>query len=110
MGVPVGTSIGKHLAFREAEQVESLKPWGVFRKLEHLPLDEQRAAYLASLDRREQRIRRDLEDLTVKYRGQALVLLCWETPDVALAGGCHRRWAADWFATKGLDVPELRQR
>lgn len=105
MGVPVGTSVGKHPRFTHAEQADALKPWTVFRKMDDRPLSEQRDRYWRQLDDTEQRVARTLQDLTARYPGHRLVLLCWERLDGT--NECHRRWAADWFTQRGLTVPEL---
>ncbi|QBF46392.1 hypothetical protein [Janibacter limosus] len=105
MGVAVGTSIGKHPRFREAEQCDPLKPWTVFRKMDDQPLTVQRARYWRQLDDTEARVAAALQDLTARHPGQRLVLMCWEVLDGT--NECHRRWAADWLARRGLTVPEL---
>lgn len=106
-GVPVGTSVGRHPEFKHAPECNALKPWGVFKKMEHLPLDEQEAAYIASLNKRQGRIWAELAEIHMCYPEATLVLLCWCSPDTALTGGCHRRWAAEWFETEhGIVVPE----
>ncbi len=49
----------------------------------------------------------ELADISLCYPEAPLVLLCWETPRLALRGECHRRWAAAWFEVEhGLHVPE----
>lgn len=109
MGVPVGTSVGKHRGFPHAEQVDALKPWTTFRKMSDRPLSEQRDRYQRQLTDTEQRVSRALHDLTARYPGHRLVLLCWcdlSRPDTG-PNGCHRRWAADWLEQRGLTVPEL---
>lgn len=105
MGVPVGTSVGRHPRFREVEQCDPLKPWTVFRKMDDRPLSVQRARYWQQLDDTETRVAAALQDLTARHPGQRLVLLCWEQLDGE--NECHRRWAADWLTLRGLTVPEL---
>ena len=108
MGVPLATSIGKNKNFSHAPEVRSLMPWGVFRVLDHLPVEEQAKAYRASLWRRQHRVYRDLAEVAECYPGQPLVILCWCSTATALDGACHRRWAADWLTeTLGVDVPEV---
>lgn len=110
MGVPVGTSIGTNKRFPGLPQAEALKPYGVFRRLDHLPLDQRIAAYHDRLDRRERQVRDNLDELVAHYgHDQRFVLLCWcHLPDADTGPrGCHRRWAAEWFASRwDLTVPE----
>ena len=107
MGVPVGTSIGRHPAFRGGHEIDTLKPFGIFRVMDDEPVEVQARAYRARLNRRQGRLWQELTELADAYPGTPLVLLCWCRPEVALAGGCHRRWAAQWFENEhGLRVPE----
>lgn len=108
MGVPVVTSIGRNRDFDFAPHVNSLKPWETFRKMDDRPVEEQASAYRAALYRRQRRVWADLADLRDSYPRVTLVLLCWCSTSTALDGGCHRRWAADWFATTArLNLPEM---
>lgn len=112
MGVPCATAIGTNRRFEAqhaTHQVSSLAPYGVFRKLDHLPLTERITAYQARLQRHQTDLTARLNELTLRYPDHTLVLLCWchlPDPDTGPMG-CHRRWAADWFdKTYGLWVPE----
>lgn len=114
MGVPVGTSIGKADWFTDRygqiPQIDTLKPFGVFRRLDHLPLDRRIEAYHERLSSRSEVLHEEIHNLWRAYGGQQLVLLCWchlPNPDVG-PRGCHRRWAAEWFADgPQIEVPEL---
>lgn len=110
MGLPVATSIGQPKWFQPAVQLDTLKPFGVFRKLDHLPLEDRIIAYHERLDRHESRLRAEMTDLMNMYPDTRFVLLCWchlSAPDTGPMG-CHRRWAAAWFADRhDKDVPEL---
>lgn len=108
LGVPVGSSVGKHPAFRDCPQADAVKPWGVFRKMDDEPLDVRQAAYAASLDRREDRVWNELRGLADDYAGNKLVLLCWCNLDKVGADACHRRWFSTWAGDRGVDVPEVR--
>lgn len=109
MGVPVGTSVGKHPKFRDAEQADPLKPWTTFRKMADAPLEEQLARYQRQLTESETKVASALQHLQEKYLGERLVLLCWCDLSRVDTGpmGCHRRWAADWLTARGMTVPEL---
>jgi hypothetical protein len=109
LGVPIGTSIGRHPDYATAPEIHSLKPWGVFRVLDDAPLDERITAYRHQLHRRRREVERALDDLTATYPDLPLVLLCWCTRADADANECHRRWAAAWLSdVYGVDVPEAR--
>jgi len=110
MGVPLATSVGTNKNFPDAIDVPPLKPYGVFRTLDHLPLDDRIAAYHKRLDRGADGIAAGLTNLTESYPGHPLVLLCYCHLAAADTGpmGCHRRWAAVWFEERySLHVPEL---
>lgn len=110
MGVPVRTSVGRHRAFQDVPKASAVMPWGVFGKMDDEPDDVAAAAYWDSLDRREDRVWRELHGLADEYAGQRLVLLCFEDLSKVGANGCHRRWFARWAGRRGLDVPELDPR
>ncbi len=105
MGVAVRTTVGnapKWFAFPYLES-KSLKPWSTFRS--ELSLEEGRLVYMAELDKHEDWVMDEMRKLGEIAQGQPLVLLCFEKLVTGIE--CHRRWAADWFATKGIEVPEL---
>lgn len=111
MGVAVGTSIGKFKGDPLMLQCDPLKPWSTFRKMDSRPLEEQCARYQRQLTETKPRVRAAIEDLQRRHLGATLVLMCHchlPRPDTGPMG-CHRRWAADWFAKNtgfGL-LPEL---
>lgn len=105
MGVPVGTSVGKHPAFRDVEQCDPLKPWTVFKKMDDRPLSEQRERYWQQLTDHETQVAESLQEIAARHPGRTLLLLCWEVLDGS--NECHRTWAADWLKRRGLTVPEL---
>lgn len=108
MGVPVRTSLGKHPQFSDVPECDTLKPRGVFRVLDHLPLAEQAAAYQHRLTGRQDALWTELRDIETSYPGLPLVLLCWCHLPTAGPNGCHRRWAAAWFQEHHhMPVPEL---
>lgn len=111
MGVPVGTSIGRHPGYKTAPECDPLKPWTTFRKMADQPPEQQRARYHRQLTESKARVKAALWDLHLSYPHHPLVLLCWCNlfrEDVGPMG-CHRRWAADWLVENSTleDVPEL---
>jgi hypothetical protein len=105
MGVAVRTTVGKAPKWFPYPMLESksLKPWKTFRS--ELSLEDARLVYMAELDKHEGWVMGELEQFAKIAEGQPLILLCFEKLITGIE--CHRRWAADWFATKGIDVPEL---
>lgn len=105
MGLAVRITMGKVPSWFPYPYVvgKSLKPFKTFRS--GLPLMERRDIYMAELDRHEGWVWSELEQFSKISEGQPLILLCFEK--IVTGFECHRRWAADWFATKGVDVPDL---
>lgn len=111
VGVPLVTSIGqpKWEPWPTAHQIDDLKPFGIFRRMDDKPLEERIAAYHSRLDGRRGQIEKRFADLAERYPGQPLVVCCWcnlLAEDVGRRG-CHRRWFAEWMLDRfGLAVPE----
>lgn len=104
MGVPVATSIGQPKWMPGIEQLQSAKPFQIFRKYE--TEFEFRVAYEARLEEHQAKLRNELVNLSARYPEQRLVLLCWE--DLSKPNEwCHRRMLADWLERHDLPVPEL---
>lgn len=109
MGVPVATSVGRNPGFDTAPEFQALRPFGVFRVLDHAPLDDRIRAYRHRLHRRRAQVEHEFRSLALAYPGHTLVLLCWCSAGDADANTCHRRWAAAWFTdVYGIEVPELQ--
>jgi hypothetical protein len=110
MGVPVATSVGKPRKWRKGplEICNPLAPYGIHGnpKFRGASDEEWERADLKRLDVQQAKIEPALDELSTKYAGHPLVLLCYE--DVHKVDACHRRWAAGWFARRyGLTVPEV---
>jgi hypothetical protein len=111
MGVPLGTSIGHYRGawpWRRPEQVDAIKPWSTFRKMDDRPEHEQIARYKQQMAGEQRRIEATLDGLTRTYPGETLVVLCH--CDLARWGprSCHRRWFAEWVDEQyELTVPDL---
>ena len=103
MGIAVATSVGKPRWMPGIEEVKGLAPHG----LRHINNEfEFRLKYTERLNALEEEIHRDLIRLSRKYPNERLILLCWEDlrkPNL----WCHRTLAAEWFAERGVIVPEM---
>lgn len=106
MGVPVSTSLSTPKWMPGIDFITAAKPAGIFGRPEFEEEFPYRIAYRRRLDAKEEEIKRALIDLSMKYPGERLVLLCWCNL-TQVGNWCHRRMLSEWLGERDLDVPEL---
>lgn len=107
-GVPISTAVKPPRSWPWSEVCKSLTPYGVFGK--HRDFAPYRIAYEDRLNAKQHLLDSELRDLSHKYPGVTLVMLCFcdlSKPDT----WCHRRMAAEWLERRySIVIPELSAR
>lgn len=105
MGTLVLASVGipRNANLRDRPRSRWLSPHGIFPRYNDDEA-EYRRRYFARLDKNEEALWDELAAL--EHDGTTLVIGCWCKLHSSDAW-CHRRIAATWFATHGIEVVEL---